>query len=145
VFVELALAIGKLAKEPMNNKIRHSNSEIHKAMDTLIKESIHWWHSGTNKSWKWATCKEKGNVRSSGAKHRLQHTHKSKGFTVTAVLTLAFLVGRTMQSTLYGVGTMDTRAFGAIVAVLLAAALQACFLPAWRASRVEPVVALRDE
>jgi putative ABC transport system permease protein len=57
----------------------------------------------------------------------------------------AYLVGRAMQSTLYGVGAMDGRAFGAVAAVLLVAALIACLLPAWRASRVEPVVALRHE
>jgi ABC-type antimicrobial peptide transport system permease subunit len=57
----------------------------------------------------------------------------------------AYLVGRAMQSTLYGVGAMDARAFGAIAFVLLAAALLACLLPAWRASRVEPMAALRNE
>jgi hypothetical protein len=55
----------------------------------------------------------------------------------------AYLVGRAMQSTLYGVGAMDTRAFGAVALVLVLAALVACLLPAWRASRVEPIVALR--
>jgi predicted permease len=57
----------------------------------------------------------------------------------------AYLVGRAMQSTLYGVGAMDARAFGAVALVLLVAALLACLLPAWRASRVEPIVALRYE
>ncbi len=57
----------------------------------------------------------------------------------------AYLVGRAMQSTLYGVGAMDARAFGMVAALLLAAALVACLLPAWRASRVEPMTALRDE
>jgi putative ABC transport system permease protein len=57
----------------------------------------------------------------------------------------AYLVGRAMQSTLYGVGAMDARAFGAVAVVLLAAALVACLVPAWRASRVEPIVALRYE
>jgi putative ABC transport system permease protein len=55
----------------------------------------------------------------------------------------AYLVGRAMESTLYGVGAMDTRAFGAVALVLVAAALLACLIPAWRASRVEPIVALR--
>jgi putative ABC transport system permease protein len=55
----------------------------------------------------------------------------------------AYLVGRAMESTLYGVGAMDARAFGAVALVLLAAALVACLLPAWRASKVEPIVALR--
>jgi putative ABC transport system permease protein len=57
----------------------------------------------------------------------------------------AYLVGRAMQSTLYGVGAMDVRAFGAVACVLLVAALVACLVPAWRASRVEPIVALRYE
>jgi predicted permease len=57
----------------------------------------------------------------------------------------AYLVGRAMQSTLYGVGAMEARAFGAVACVLLAAALLACLIPAWRASRVEPMVALRHE
>jgi len=50
-----------------------------------------------------------------------------------------------MQSTLYGVEALDVRAFGAVACVLLVAALLACLLPAWRASRVEPMVALRYE
>jgi putative ABC transport system permease protein len=57
----------------------------------------------------------------------------------------AYLVGRAMQSTLYGVGAMDARVFGAVACVLLIAALLACLVPAWRASRVEPMVALRYE
>jgi putative ABC transport system permease protein len=57
----------------------------------------------------------------------------------------AYLVGRAMESTLYGVGAMDTRAFGAVALVLIAAALLACLIPAWRASRVEPMVALRND
>jgi putative ABC transport system permease protein len=57
----------------------------------------------------------------------------------------AYLVGRAMQSTLYGVSAIDARAFGAVAFVLLATALLASLLPAWRASRVEPMVALRDE
>lgn len=57
----------------------------------------------------------------------------------------AYLVGRAMQSTLYGVSAMDVRAFGAVSLVLLIAALLACVLPSWRASRIEPMAALRDE
>jgi predicted lysophospholipase L1 biosynthesis ABC-type transport system permease subunit len=57
----------------------------------------------------------------------------------------AYLVGRAMQSTLYGVEALDVRAFGIVALVLLVAAFLACFLPAWRASRVEPMEALRDE
>jgi putative ABC transport system permease protein len=56
----------------------------------------------------------------------------------------AYLVGRAMQSTLYGVGALDVRAFGAVFFLLLVASCVACLLPALRASRVEPLVALRD-
>jgi len=57
----------------------------------------------------------------------------------------AYLVGRAMQSTLFGVNALDVRAFGAVSALLLVAALLACLFPAWRASRVEPLEALRYE
>jgi predicted permease len=57
----------------------------------------------------------------------------------------AYLVGRAMQANLYGVSALDVRALGAVAFVLLAAALLACYFPARRASRVAPMVALRDE
>jgi len=57
----------------------------------------------------------------------------------------AYFVGRAMQSTLYGVGALDLQAFAAVSFLLLIAALLASLLPAIRASRVEPDVALRHE
>ena len=57
----------------------------------------------------------------------------------------AYLVGRAMQSTLYGVSALDLGAFGAVAVILLAAVGLACYIPARRASRVDPMVALRDE
>jgi putative ABC transport system permease protein len=57
----------------------------------------------------------------------------------------AYLVGRAMQSTLYGVGAFDLYAFGGVLLLLLLCALVASVFPAWRASRVEPLEALRYE
>jgi len=57
----------------------------------------------------------------------------------------AWLVGRAMQSLLYGIAALDVRAFGAVAAVLLASALAACYLPALRATSVDPIAALRVE
>jgi putative ABC transport system permease protein len=57
----------------------------------------------------------------------------------------ATLLGRAMQSTLYGVGSVDFGAFTAVAFVLLASALIACFIPARRAAKVDPMLALRYE
>jgi putative ABC transport system permease protein len=55
----------------------------------------------------------------------------------------SLLVGRAMKSMLYGIGAIDLSAFFAVALVLLAAALAACFIPARRAAKVDPMVALR--
>ena len=57
----------------------------------------------------------------------------------------AYLVGRAMHTTLYGVNALDAVAFGGSAFVLLVAALLACYVPARRASKVDPMVALRHE
>jgi putative ABC transport system permease protein len=57
----------------------------------------------------------------------------------------AYLVRRAMQITLFGVPAVDVRAFGAMFLLLLVAALVACLVPALRASRVEPLEALRHD
>ncbi len=53
--------------------------------------------------------------------------------------------GRVVESFLVGVGIRDPLTFAAVPALLLAVALAAAFVPARRAARVDPVVALRDE
>ncbi len=57
----------------------------------------------------------------------------------------AMAAGRTLQAVLYGVGALDIPAFAAAIIGLACIALIACFLPARRATRVDPVVALRAE
>jgi putative ABC transport system permease protein len=57
----------------------------------------------------------------------------------------ACLVGRAMRSVLYGVGTVDLTAFSVVSITLLASALLACYFPARRATKVDPMVALRYE
>jgi ABC-type antimicrobial peptide transport system permease subunit len=57
----------------------------------------------------------------------------------------AFFVGRAMHSTLYGIASIDYASVSVVALVLLSVALLASWLPARRASAVEPMQALRDE
>jgi putative ABC transport system permease protein len=57
----------------------------------------------------------------------------------------AYGVGKAMHSIFYNVGTIDFAAFSAVAAALLLAALLACFIPARRATLVDPMQALRQE
>jgi predicted permease len=67
------------------------------------------------------------------------------GFAVAVGLLLALAAGRVLSQILYEVSPTDPFALLASSAMLAAAALLACFLPARRATRVNPMVALRTE
>ena len=57
----------------------------------------------------------------------------------------ACFVGRAMRGLLYGVGTIDVAAFSAVAVTLFIAALLACYVPANKATKVDPMIALRYE
>ena len=57
----------------------------------------------------------------------------------------AFALSRFLSSLLYGVRAVDPLTYVAVTLALLAVAVAACWLPASRAMRVDPLVALRAE
>ena len=58
---------------------------------------------------------------------------------------LAFAVFRAIRSVLYAVSSTDLLTMSAVSLLLLAVAFLASYIPAMRATRIDPVVALRDE
>ena len=57
----------------------------------------------------------------------------------------AFVIRRTMAAQLYGVGPMDPVVLGSVAAVLALVTFVACTLPARRAARIDPIVALSEQ
>jgi len=64
---------------------------------------------------------------------------------IAAGLLAAILVSRVLSTLLYGVPARDPATFGVVAIALALVALAACVAPAMRASRVDPIVALRYE
>jgi len=66
-------------------------------------------------------------------------------FGIAAGVITGLLCGRFVESQLFGVKAADPLVFAIGVAVLLTASLLAAFIPAWRASRIDPMASLRHE
>jgi putative ABC transport system permease protein len=64
---------------------------------------------------------------------------------VVAGVALALMLTRVMTSLLYGVSGTDPLTFAGVALVLMAVALLACYIPARRAMRVDPMIALRQQ
>ena len=74
----------------------------------------------------------------------------AQALTITCVglavgLASAFFLSRSLSTLIYGISTRDAATFVAVPLVLTVVSIVACAAPAWRATRIDPLVALRTE
>jgi predicted permease len=82
-----------------------------------------------------------GNIIGLGVRQGMQLA----GIGIVVGLAGALGLTRVMNSLLFGVSTTDALTFATVTTLLAAVALAATVIPAWRATRVDPMVALREE
>jgi putative ABC transport system permease protein len=70
---------------------------------------------------------------------------RMSAISAAAGLTIATLLSRSLASLLYGVKASDPVTFASMAAVLMAVALAGCYIPAHRATRVDPLIALKTD
>ncbi len=73
------------------------------------------------------------------------HGMRWTGIGLVLGLAASFAVAKLIGGFLYGVGPADPTAFVGIALLLIGTAYVACYIPARRASRIDPLVALREE
>jgi putative ABC transport system permease protein len=54
------------------------------------------------------------------------------------------MLARFMQTMMFGIGPHDLSVFAGVTLLLLVVSIAACYIPARRATRVDPIVALRE-
>jgi len=64
---------------------------------------------------------------------------------VVVGLVASFFLSQSLSSLLYGISTRDALSFTVVPIVLIVVSIAACAAPAWRATRIDPLVALRTE
>ncbi len=86
-----------------------------------------------------------GAQRSDILKMVLTQGFKLVGLGLAAGLLLSFFLSRVLANVLFGLSGYDPLTYGGVLLVLTLVALAACLIPARRATRVDPLVALRYE
>jgi ABC-type antimicrobial peptide transport system permease subunit len=75
----------------------------------------------------------------------MKHGLLLTGIGTIAGLAGAFSLNRLMESLLFGIRPTDALTVAVVIVTITLVAAMACGLPAWRASRLDPSTALRDE
>jgi putative ABC transport system permease protein len=60
-------------------------------------------------------------------------------------LAAAFFLSQSLSTLLYGISARDVLSFVVVPLILIVVSLIACAAPAWRATRIDPLLALRSE